>query len=375
MFRALSVCALILVLPLVCRADDKPEPTETVIQVTVQPAPAPKPALRYQLLPELQEMNPGNAAQAYLQCFMEQNNFFYRKDAVENREKWQTMPLKDLPMKELREFGYGKGSGPLRRADYAARLDKVDWQMLLKEKKEGIKLLLPELQPLRTLGSALKVRFRVEVAERRFDDALVTAKTLFALARHLEEHPTLISELVGIAIAYMAIGPLDEMIQQPGCPNLFWALTDLPKPLISTRSGCQGERILLADLFALLDDRAPMTEAQLKEAVERVQEVLIDIRDPDAKKGVDEWRGGRLKDESYVAGARKRLIEFGLPAEGVKQFPPLQALLLDDKITYQLRRDEGQKAMSLPYWQAEPLFIAWSRPRHDAEEKSVCWWV
>ena len=254
MFRALSVCALVLVLPLVGRADDKPEPTETVIQVTVQPAPAPKPALRYQLLPELQEMNPGNAAQAYLLCFMEQNNFFYRKDAVENRDKWQTMPLKDLPLKELRDFGYGKGSGPLRQADYAARLDRVDWQILLKEKKEGIKLLIPEVQSMRILGGALKVRFRVEVVERRFEDALVTAKTLFALARHLEEHPTLISDLVGIAIAFLAIGPLDEMIQQPGCPNLFWALTDLPKPLISTHLGCQGERIFLSDVFALLDD-------------------------------------------------------------------------------------------------------------------------
>jgi hypothetical protein len=372
MLRALPVCALILLLPLVCRADDKPEPTETVIRLTVQPAPAPKPALRYQLLPELREMNPGNAAQAYLLCFMEQNKFFFSKAAVENREKWETMPLKELPLKELRNFGYGKGAGPLRQADYAARLDTVDWQLLLKVKSEGVKLLLPELQSLRVLASALKIRFRVEVAERRFDDALVTAKTLFALARHLGDHPTVISELVGTAVASLAIGPLEEMLQQPGCPNLFWALTDLPKPLVAFRTGLQTERLLLANVLEALDDRAPMTEAQLTTAVARIHEMLTDINDPDAsKKDPGEWRGGRLNEETYVAAARRRLIEFGLPAERVKQFPPLQVVLLDDKIGYQMRFDDGHKAMSLPYWQAEPLLMELSRPRHAAEEKSL----
>src|SRR4051812_20738392 len=100
MFRVLSACALVLMMPLVGWADDKPEPTETVLRMTVSPAPAPKPALRYQLLPEMRELETGNAAQAYLLCFMEQNNFFFRKDAVENREKWLTMPLKELPLKE-----------------------------------------------------------------------------------------------------------------------------------------------------------------------------------------------------------------------------------------------------------------------------------
>src|SRR5262249_46792016 len=181
MTRALPVCALLLALPLVGRADDKddePVPTETVVRLTVQPAAAPKPALRYQLLPEMRELNPGNAAPAYLLCFMEQNNFFFSKEAVDNREKWQTIPLKELPLKDLHRFGYGKGQGPLPRADYAARLDSVDWQVLPKIKKDTYRTLLPELQSLRTLASALKVRFRVEVAERRFDDALVTAKTM-----------------------------------------------------------------------------------------------------------------------------------------------------------------------------------------------------
>ncbi len=183
-------------------------PTETVVRFTVHPMAAPKPALKYQLLPELREMNPGNPIQGYLTCFMEQTNFFHNKEVLENREKWQTLPLKELPLKEMHNTY--SGGGPLGRADYAARLDAPDWQVLLKLKREGINLLLPEFQELRNLSGALKVRFRLEVAEHRFDDAVVTAKTIFALSRHMADHPTFIANLVATAVAFQGVGPLEE---------------------------------------------------------------------------------------------------------------------------------------------------------------------
>src|ERR1700726_1615745 len=70
---------------------------ETVVRFHVRPMAAPKPALKYQLLPELRELNPGNAAQNYLKCFMEQRSFFYSKQAVAERAHYQTMPLAELP--------------------------------------------------------------------------------------------------------------------------------------------------------------------------------------------------------------------------------------------------------------------------------------
>lgn len=82
MWRTLPVCALLLLLSLACRADAQPPPAETVIRMTVQARSAPKPALKYQLLPELREMNPGNPIQGYLKCFMEQNNLFYNQQNV-----------------------------------------------------------------------------------------------------------------------------------------------------------------------------------------------------------------------------------------------------------------------------------------------------
>ena len=88
------------------------------------------------------------------------------------------------------------------------------------------------------------MRFRGEVARKDFDDAIRTAKTMFALARHLGEYPTLAANRVGLSVAEMALDTLEEMIQQPGCPNLYWALTDLPCPLVELRKGVQGDRVL-----------------------------------------------------------------------------------------------------------------------------------
>ena len=57
-------------------------PTRTTIALTVSAMAEPRPALRYTLLPELKDMNPGNPIQGYLKCFMEQNHFFYDKTAL-----------------------------------------------------------------------------------------------------------------------------------------------------------------------------------------------------------------------------------------------------------------------------------------------------
>jgi hypothetical protein len=369
MTRLLPVCAVLLALPLVRGAEPQTEPTETVIRLTVQAAAAPKPALRYQLLPELREINAGNPLLAYLKCFMEQNNFFFNKQAVENREKWQTMPLKDLPLKEMRAFGYGTATRPLSEADYAARLDNLDWQLMQRIRTDGSNLLLPDLNSLRTLAVALAVRFRAEIAERRFDDALVTAKTMFALSRHLGAHPTLIGNLVGIAVAYIAIAPLDEMLQQPGCPNLYWALTDLPTPLLDLRMGLQGERMFLVKDFDVLDERAPMTDAQLRSAVDHIRVVLQNIQIPALqKRDVSEWLAARAANGTHVRAAAKRLVEYGLAEDRVKQFPPLQVVLLDEKLAYVVLRDDETKAMRLPYWQGVKIFGTPRARKADHEE-------
>jgi hypothetical protein len=327
--RTLLWCAALALCTLTLWAEQAVTSTETVVRLTVQPMAAPKPALRYLLLPELKEMNPGNPIPNYLKCLVDQ-------DFASGREVF--------------------GRSALRQADRAARLDKPDWQILLKLKTDGIGLLLPDVQKMRALAQALQGRFREEVALGHFDDALVTAKTMFAMSRHMGEHPTLIGDLVGIAIAYVAIGPLEEMLEQPGCPNLYWALTNLPNPMISLDRGLEGERLLILAEFSDLIDSSPMSAEQLKKTIARLENVRKLEQKP-RKPGdtVRAWLDARAKDESLLSAARRRLVEIGLPEERVQHFPADQVFLLDEKRESEARRDEFMKLMNLPAWQVEAL--------------------
>jgi hypothetical protein len=322
--------------------------TEIIVRLRVRPMAAPKPALRYLLLPELKEQSPGNPVVGYLRCVVDQEAL--PADVLRRRENLLTLQLKDLPGLQVRDYG----GAALRRVDWAARLDRPDWLILPRLKTDGIGLLLPDLQKMRSLAFGLNVRFRTEVAQGRFDDALGTAKTLFALSRHCGEHPTLIGELVGIAIAFVAIGPLEEMLEQPGCPNLYWALTDLPSPLVNMRGGMEGERVSLRGEFRDLDDAAPMTTEQ----IERMMAHLDNVRKGDGGTKAPPtraWLDERKKDAAAVDDARRRLAEAGIPLSRTRHFPADQVMLLDQWRDYEVRRDEFMKLMNLPHWQIETL--------------------
>jgi hypothetical protein len=347
MTRVLLTAVVLAALPPGSRAG------ETVVRLDVRPMAASKPALKYLLLPEVRELNPGNPVQWYIRCFQEQRNFFFSKEANAERARYRAMPLAELPADKLQKYG---GSA-LTQADWAARLDTPDWQMLDRVQNEGMDLLLPELGPLRILAVGLQVRFRAQVAGRHFDDALYTAKTMFAFARHLGEYPTEAANLLGLAVADLALDTLEEMVQQPGCPNLYWALTDLPCPLVELRKGVQGDRALVsADLKPLRDD-APMTEAETEELVGRLSGRIGFTREQagQAPRSLRAGLQARAKDPEKVRAARGRLVETGCAEDRVGKFSPLQVILLDEKREYEIQRDEGMKLLALAPWQIDAL--------------------
>ncbi|HEV3438043.1 MAG TPA: hypothetical protein VG122_11830 [Gemmata sp.] len=300
------------------------EPKETPIRLNVQQMAAPKPALRYLLLPELKEMTPGNPVEGYFKCLLDQ-------DLSAEKEVF--------------------GNAALRQVDRAARMDKPDWQMRLAKTNE-IGLSDSDVFKLLALAKGLQNRFRIEVAQRRFDDAIVTAKTMFAMSRHMGEHPRLIGNLVGVAIAQMAIGQLQEMLEQPGCPNLYWALTNLPSPLVSLDRSMSGLRAEFQNELRDLDDTAPMTPAQLKKLIAHIDQ-MRDLTQAPSKEKTQAWLETRTKDSALVVAARSRLVEYGIPEERSLKFPAEQLILLDEKRAFEVHRDEFMKLMRFAPWQIE----------------------
>lgn len=335
---------LALLLALAAGADPTP-------RLSVSPAAASKPALKYQLLPEVRELKSGNATQWYLRCFMEQRNFYFVKESVEQRARYRVMPLKELPAQELRGYG-GNATG---QADYGARLDTADWSALERVQTDGSDLRLPELDPLRELGVALQVRFRAEVARGDFDDAVRTAKTMLQLARHLGEYPTLAGARTGHAVAEMALETLAEFVQQPNAPNLYWALTDLPSPLVELRKGAQGDRVIADTELRALRDDAPLPDAEVEDLLGRVSGRAGFAREQAGKppRNVRAELTARAKDADAVKAARQRLADAGNAK--VAGFSALHVVLLDEKREYEIRRDDELKRLGLKVWESDKV--------------------
>jgi hypothetical protein len=357
---------------------------ETVVRLSVQPMPAPEPALKYLLLPEVRELKPGNPAQYYLRCFMEQRNFFFTKPGVALRERNQTLPLAQLAAEKVRNYGGGTryGGGPLNQVDWAARLDALDWETVARLETEGMDLSLPELGPLRVLGATLQGRFRIEVAGRHFDDAVYGVKTMFALARHLGQHPAESANYLGLSIAGLAVDTLEEMVQQPGCPNLYWALTDLPHPLVEMRKGLQGGCTLVETELRPLRADAVMSEQAVEKVVSRLSGVMGFGREQAGRppRGLRIGLSNGVKDAKRVQTARERLVaeqraallhrkpdketvrafteqllEMTAIKDRIEKFSPLQVILLDEKRQYEIQRDERMKLLGLAPWQIDAL--------------------
>jgi hypothetical protein len=333
----LLACTLLAVVVLPVRAEQTITNAETLVRLKVHPMAEPKPALRYLLLPDLREMTPGNPIPNFLRCFMDQ-------DFSATQEKLSRAAL--------------------RQADKAARMDKPDWQILLKAKTDGIGLLLPDVQKMRQIAADLKDRFAEEAGQRRFDDGLETAKTMFSMGRCFNDHPTLIGQLVGIAICFVAISPLEDMLEQPGCPNLYWALTNLPDPMVTIGRGLEGERLMVqAELDrAGMDDKNPMSEEQIKKAIGYIDK----LRQLEGKpvKTTRAWLNER-KNEEYLRAARRHLIESGMAEDRIQRFPAEQIIILDQRRAYDELRDDLFKYMGLPTWQVEQLKLPTDRYKTD----------
>jgi hypothetical protein len=297
------------------------------IRLTLHPAAAPSPALKYRLLPDRFEQVPGNAA-----------TFYYRAEAllVDNSSlvqdlqngpwsKWAGMPLNELPLEEIRVKL--EAVGPvLREADEAARRRDCDWQ--LSNRPEGVELLLPELQGFRYLANVLAVRVRYETARGHFPEAVQALQAGFALARNFNEAPTLIHVLVGAAIAAIMEVQLETLLGQPGAPNLYWALTVLPRPYFDPEVAGHEESTLMDRTWPWLKqlDDGPMTPAQVQAAREQMEKTrkMFQLRPLTWQEAVQQ----ALLETWISVEARRSLLRDGYSADQLDAMPQFQVVAL-----------------------------------------------
>ena len=284
------------------------EPPKPKILV-VSPTEAPIPALKYRLLPNSADLNPGDAAPIYLRIRHEINAEAW-KQLSEKPPKWLEVPFKDFPTAEARKF-VDMWNKKFQQIEFGTQRKTCDWNYTLPEERLNvIEILLPDAQSMRVWGRLLAVKARVEIAERRYDDAIRTIETGMTFGRHLGQGPFLINGLVGMAIVTLMFDRCDELIAQPGAPNLYWALTALPRPLIGLRNQTELDVNLLENLIPELRETEldkPRTPTEWTSLLARLHEGIVKWSRFDLQQG-DNLPGLRALAAEELPGFKSKAL-------------------------------------------------------------------
>jgi hypothetical protein len=266
-------------------------------------------------------------------------------------DSWLEGDLKDFPQKEAEEF-FQTYKEVYALLEKAARCDHCDWGHREALRKQGFNLAIPEIQDMRNFIRLVAVHCRMNLAKGKINESLHDARLGLVLARHTADSPILICALVGYAMTSVMMNRVDEIIQQPGAPSLYWALTDLPNPYISLRHSFDGERISVYGSFpGMADcvedlDAGPLTEKQVQDGFMVLKQLLEGFKFPGAENLL------ALNIASRHEAAKKALIAAGRPREKVEAMPHYQVAMLHAFLQFDRGMDEVQLNQALPPWEA-----------------------
>ncbi|MFK8112215.1 MAG: hypothetical protein AB8B91_08420 [Rubripirellula sp.] len=254
--------------------------------ITLHPQQQPDPMLRYRFWPapekQLQQRAMPIISRALILSLQVNTD---AKQAVVDRFvdlSW-TQDGSDFPVEEIRaqiapfrfalkELGHAENR---MQTQYDLQLDQLTASELLQT-------LLPELQQMRDLARVLQLRMRLAIAEQRWEDAIDDCRLGFRLAE-AAAHSTdfLLGRIVGFAISGIMMSAIEEAIQHPDCPSLYWALACLPESrLFETRDSIQFESIAFSRVFSVASDLPdePIGEdaarAKVLELVQQANELM-----------------------------------------------------------------------------------------------------
>jgi len=375
---------------------DKPaktvEPTKPaieVIPVTIHPAAAPNPALKYHLLPTFLESTPGDAVPLYAKALVEHmetwrgicDEALYSKKSssdLDNVEKWLETPLDKLPRDRVRKLVDSFGGSVKSQLELAVRREHCNWDAPLRQ-GHVFEVLLPEVREFRHMARIVALRARLQIAEGKYTDALASLQTGYSMARQVAEQPFVVTNLVGTVIAGMMSDQLLTLCQQPGSPNLYWSITELPSPWIdrwrSVRAEYDGAYLQWPELQAIR--HAPYAPEQWNRVLQKVVSETVRYEMLDGGRHLSDKelaaRSARVLARALKAVPKSKadLIAPGHTQKDLDAMPPAQIVLVHALETYDRLRDDLLKWWHLPYWQAQEGIEAADRNLESAKKREL----
>jgi hypothetical protein len=334
MLRRVSLLVLLAVLsalPATTRGEFK-------YTLTVAPATAPTPPLKYQLLPDPREALPGNSAALYYrtEAMFVENSALLKELRLSHWYEWPSMPLKDLPLAEL-EKGVNMARHFIHELEVAARQRDCDWN--LRGREEGFALLIPDVQGFRMFGNVLAVKARLHIARGQYPEAIKALQTGYALGFNMGKGPSLIHMLVGMAIVQIMDQQLETLMQQPDAPNLFWAIQTLPRQPFDVKPALLEESQWLERMWPFLWrlDKGVLSAEEIQDGMQQLDDRMKSFN------LVESPLKNVARSAAIVAlhdPAKTWLLENGYKKETVTAMNPIQAVTLYAYKRFRLADDE-----------------------------------
>jgi hypothetical protein len=350
------LCALPAVSPAQEQAGASIQPRKDsirTVQLVVDPQPEPRYALTYRLETPYMEQHAGNGALLYQTALalvpeIKSNN---PNLDINTLDKWCTDPMDQVPMKEARA-AVARFEEPIHCLDMAGRYEHCTWEYPIRE--EGLRSTKPAWGDLRVLLRMLALKARLDMADGDPQAAIETVRIGLCAARDLGNGPFVIMNLLGNGSANRMLRVLEELIQTPDAPNLYWALTALPHPLINMRRSLQMET-----------DAAYAQVPELRRLDHEVfsNDEVIRVWNKAAAMSMGSSQGSSLDHAvaklAITAGAMKlypaakqHLVNEGRTIQEVESLPNLYVVLVYQHDRCHRLADMMLKWCDVPYWQA-----------------------
>lgn len=357
-----------LVSPALQSEEEKPpsEPPREFV-FTLRAAAEPDPPFTHRFWPASEDRQHANPMPFVSRAILLAAQFNYDRDAsLEFNEEflqWYDLPLAELPIDRVRNFVDRYAPQPLDELSRIENLMGLQYDLRFNELSATgiISTLLPEVQEMRVLARLLVIRARLAVADHRWQDFERDIRVGMRLS-HVAGHSSdfLVNRLVGYAIAESMYGVIEEAIQQPGCPNLYWALATIPADdLFEMRESLEFESVVTT---RLLDGNDPLPETIIgpdsaRQRLLRLFREVIAVQEPSSNDDDTNIRAKLLAGiyvVSMAKSSRELLSKSPAWSSRVSELSAPEAVLRATEIRFHRSRDEWLKWSILPEAVAAP---------------------
>ena len=365
----------------VSRAQDAPEAKlnrddlyeSQIVSLRLYPAKESVPVFKHRLVKDPSGMLDRNAVIHYHRAIHFERRAQNSTDVdVEVFNEWAGATPSELPKEQVKRWLEENRLvfEELRKSRHCA---EVDWGLQPTQYDESPwhTISIDEVQHIRQFARLALIKAKLEIAEGRLDDTIETIQTGYKLGMDVGKSGFLVGDLVGIASIGITNGALYELIQHPDAPSLYWALTELPQPMIDSRKTILHELSLSKEGFGLGMLTSPdedWTPEQWKKQLFKDADFLFSTMRVEEPPGAGVHGTAAAMVLRGYPIARQGLIDSGLNERDIDVMPVLKALSLYEQQVVDKVMAEYRKMLMLPFREALEQSINLDRGSYEMSQ-------